>query len=313
MSERKQMVKSLLQKIDHYLTPVMFLASIVFLMFLGGVLHLQNQEGEQIGQAALWCAGGMAFLYPLFLVDLLLHVFVGRSLVRSRVLFCLVPPLRIAARDTLTGDSIWLPVWGWTKIDRGLLRRMEKAFSGPMIMIALMMLPLLAVELFRDEWIQSNRLYWYLVNAGTALIWVAFAFEFIVMISLTEKKLHYCKEHWLDLAIICLPLLAGARLLRLGRLTRLNFLMKTSRVYRIRLLGKRMFRTLVMLDVLRFFSSRDPLRRLEKLRLDLAEKEQEMSEIRAEIHQLQDTLESHVKFSNSARANSSTQKLHPQA
>lgn len=281
-----------LRKIDRFLTPTMFAASLVFLVLFGGALHLQEHEKDRIGEAAMWCAGGMAFLYPLFLVDLLLHFFASRSRFRSRVLFCLVPPLRIAARDTLTGDSIWLPFWGWIKIDRGLLRKMEKAFTGPMIVIALLMLPLLAVELFRYQWIQNNRLHWYLVNVGTSLIWAAFAFEFIVMISLAEKKLRYCQEHWIDLAIICLPLLASARLLRLGKLTRLNFLMRTSRIYRIRFLWKRMFRAVLMLEVLQYLKNRDPWRRLKKLQKDLTEKELEIKDIREEIHQLQDTIQS---------------------
>ena len=49
---------------------------------------------------------------------------------------------------------------------------------------------------------------------GEALIWTAFALEFVIMISVVERKLKYCVQHWIDLLVIVLPLVGFLRTLR---------------------------------------------------------------------------------------------------
>ena len=47
-----------------------------------------------------------------------------------------------------------------------------------------------------------------LLHLSTGVIWFAFAAEFILMVSVAERKIAYCLAHWIDLAIIVLPLLS---------------------------------------------------------------------------------------------------------
>ena len=69
---------------------------------------------------------------------------------------------------------------------------------------------------------------------GKALVWTAFALEFVVMISVVDRKLRYCLQHWIDILVIVLPLIGFLRMLRLARLGRLNQLGRFTRLYRFR-------------------------------------------------------------------------------
>ena len=41
---------------------------------------------------------------------------------------------------------------------------------------------------------------------SVAVIWVAFAFEFVVKVSAVRRPFVYSKDRWLDLAIVLLPM-----------------------------------------------------------------------------------------------------------
>ena len=159
--------------------------------------------------------------------------------VRRLILIWLIPPYRLALATHPSGPCIWLPQIGWQPVDRELYLRLERAFSIPMLLIAMLILPILAIEFVFGQKVASSPALALALDLGTASIWIAFAAEFIIMSALAEKKLHYLLRHWINLAIILLPLLAflrgfqSVRLLRLSRATRL------LKVYRLRGLGLR--------------------------------------------------------------------------
>src|SRR5262249_61667669 len=80
------------------------------------------------------------------------------------------------------------------------------------------------------------------LDIGTAVIWLAFALEFLVMASLAEDRINYCLCHWLDLAVVVLPLIDFLPILRLLRLRRLfegQQVSRLGRLYRLEgLLGR---------------------------------------------------------------------------
>ena len=80
--------------------------------------------------------------------------------------------------------------------------------------------------------------------------------------SLAPRKLRYCREHWIDLAIIGLPLVGFLRILRIGQVWRLHQLSRVGRAYRVRGLGSRMFRGVLLLNVIRRMVEGTPVRRL---------------------------------------------------
>jgi voltage-gated potassium channel len=180
-------------------------------------------------------------------------------------------------------------VFGWQQANRSLRERMERLFSVPMIFVALLILPILAVEHYFARMVEPHDHLWLvlLIDGCTALIWIAFAAEFIVMLSVADSKLKYCKSHWLDLAIIILPLISFARALRLARTMRLGQIGRMSRLYRLRGLAMRGYRAVLMLELLQRLIRRSPEKQLQALRQVLAEREAEIEELRRTIAQLE--------------------------
>jgi voltage-gated potassium channel len=243
-----------------------------------------------------YCVYGVWLLWPIFWLEWLLHWWTGGRFAASRLWYCIFPPLRMGGRDHVEGGSIWLPRVGWQRVGRHLSHRLERVFSGPMILMALAVLPLLGVEIYGRRIL--GPLNWQLIVVliiGEMIIWLAFALEFIIMVSVVPKPIRYCREHWIDIAIICLPLIAFLRILRLGRLLRLHHVTRVARVYRLRGLSMRMFRGVLLLDVMSRFIQGDTEKKLNRLREDLALREVEMEELKAEICRLEAELADEIQ------------------
>ncbi|MCA9130348.1 MAG: hypothetical protein KDB22_24840 [Planctomycetales bacterium] len=209
---------------------------------------------------------------------------------------CLLPPLRMCMRHHTDVDRVWLPKWGWQVADRDLQRHLERAFSIPMIWIALLILPIFGIQLYYKGSIVEYPAMQAIMHFGTGIIWFAFATEFIIMVSVSNKKLAYCKQHWLDLLIILLPIvyfLRSARLLRatkLAKIGKLQQLSRVARVYRLRGVAMRALRALMLLEVVHRLLRTKPEKRIAKLEEQYEEKERELADLRAEIEQLRQSL-----------------------
>ncbi|QDS85982.1 hypothetical protein EC9_01400 [Rosistilla ulvae] len=212
------------------------------------------------------------------------------------LLYCLCPSLRMCAQSLEMGQRLWLPGWGWRRSDDRLRRRLERTFSMPMIWIALMILPVLVVELFLKAQVADYRWLRITLHVSTGVIWFSFAAEFILMASVAEKKLTYLKEHWIELAIILLPLLSFMRSLRLLRATgaskliRLSQLNQVVRTYRLRGTAMRALRALILLDLFQRLTLQTPEKTVAKLQLQLEELEGEAKQLRRKIGRLERTI-----------------------
>jgi hypothetical protein len=191
--------------------------------------------------------------------------------------------------------------------------RLERALNLPMILIALCVVPLLALDYYQPEHHPLlHHLHDAVAKASTApapppapppslppalrarlVIWTAFALEFLVMIAVVDRKLKYCLKHWIDILVIVLPLVAFLRSLRLARLARLNQIGKFTRVYRLRGSVVRAQKGLVVASVIERKVFRNPRKQLAKLQDLLAEKERETALLREQIRQLQLEVERH--------------------
>jgi voltage-gated potassium channel len=181
----------------------------------------------------------------------------------------------MGGRDHVTGRAIWLPSVRWAAVGPDLQLRIERAFSGPMILIALTVLPLLGFEWYLQSRAETPGWKWgVFLRLSEYLIWLAFTVEFIIMLSVSTKKVDYCRQHWIDIVIIILPLIAFLRVLRLGRVLRLHHVAKAGRAFRLRGLGIRMFRGVLG-------------RKLDKMREELAERELEVERLQTEIGELE--------------------------
>ena len=206
---------------------------------------------------------------------------------------CFCPPLRMCARSHEMGGRLWLPGMGWRKGDRRLRRRLERRFSIPMIVIALMIMPILVIEFFMKTQVANYPWLRFFLHVGTGVIWFAFAFEFVLMVSVAQSKLAYCKKHWLDIAIILLPFVSFLRSLRVLRATSLANLLrfpqltKIARMYRLRGTAIKVLQSLILLKVFHGLVRTDPTRKIDKLSLRLGEIEREAKLIRRQIVQLE--------------------------
>jgi len=273
----------------------MFAVALWSLFCLAGVLHLHElAEYEPLFQC---CFFGFLISYLFMFVELILVAASQQQHWNDHFLYCLIPPLRLGKRSFNKTDQIWFPRSGWIPVNETLQLQLEKAFSLPMIVIALLVLPLMAVEHFAADHIEANSQMALFVSLSTALIWFAFAFEFIVMVSIVEKKLAYIKSHWIDLAVILLPLIAFLRVLRLGRLGRLGRLVrmqqltKTARIYRMRGLLMKTYRAMLLIDAINRLINGSPEKQLKKLKASLIDKEAELLELKQQIEKLEATLE----------------------
>lgn len=282
--------------LDRRLAAPMFVLTILFLLVAAGALHFGAEQAtvdeEQVTVPARWCGIALLVLFPLYWLEAVLHLRAGTRRRRQCLTYCLAPPLRLGARDHRDGRSIWLPGIGWGVVDDEFRRRVESGAHRPMLIVALFVLPLLVAQHFLNEHVHHSFWLQIAVEVGAGLIWMAFTIEFIVMFSIAPKRWTYARQHWLDLIIICFPLIAFLRLARMSavlRITRLTRLQQLTKVFRLRGTLMRLWRAVLLLGLLeRVF--RGPEERLSALRERLATREREIHELKREIAKLEEQL-----------------------
>lgn len=217
----------------------------------------------------------------------------SREIPLQPLLACLIPPLRIGSVSPAWDDRLWLPSLSWQHPGRDLSSLLERIFSKPMLLIALLILPILLIEFVFKGAVQQHFWLRLLLHLATGFIWFAFALEFIIMVSATDKKLAYIKKNWIDLAIILIPLISflrTLRVLRLAKLAKIQKIAKLGRVYRVRSLGMKATRAMMMFGVINKILKITPEKRLAKLNVQLEERSLEIDELKTKICTLEQTL-----------------------
>lgn len=269
---------------------MLFWLALVWLLMLGLALHIYERiaaEPDPDLRLFWWCVGITGGLWVVFVVDVLDRLRCGTAN-RAATIGCLfLPALRLGLRDPQEAKQLWLPGCGWQRVNVTLQERVERWLRGPMLVVSLAVLPLLAAEYLATAYIEKYPAAKPALMIGTALIWWAFTVEFILMISITDQKLKYVKAHWLDLVIILLPLITFLQALRLSRLARLQQLTKTTRLYRFRSVAMKTYRALLLIDAVARLIQGSPEKRLIKLREQLQEREAELAQMRREISALE--------------------------
>lgn len=269
--------------LDRTTGPLMFWASVLFMVFFSLMLHLEL-DPQDTGEWRWEFARLAASIYWLFPTEAALYWLRGNRLTPGHWLGALLPMFRSGARDHEAAEYVWLPLSGWKKVEPELEKYLAVFFRWPMVVIAVLVVPIVGVELLAGELLEENLPARRGLEVLTAIIWVAFTLEFILMISVTPKKLKYVLRHWLEILVIALPMLAFLRTARLGRLARLKDLSKTVRAYRTRGLYARWWRAIVALEL---------LDRVQKLDLDsyLSNLEDQFEEKKEELVRIEQKLE----------------------
>lgn len=282
---------------DRLAGPMFFLA-VLFLIVLAGLIH-RYPRLEPTDPERYLILGGLAVLWLIFLLEAGLRF---RLRDRNRPSWkqllaatagTLLPPLRMGCRSQVRPNHIWLPGVGWQEINNRLRRTLERVFSVPMIVFALLVLPLLAVEYYAAETIRAEPILALWLDIGTSVIWLAFAIELILMVAVSDRPWRYCFLHWIDVAIVLMPvveLLPLFRLLRLGRVLRLEELLRWGRLYRLRALVARGWRAFLLLQIVQRLTGRSLEHQRKQLQGLLQAKEEEMADLRREIKELEERI-----------------------
>src|SRR5262249_61126056 len=104
----------------------------------------------------------------------------------------LVPPLRLGCPGQARPGHLWLPGVGWRAADGDLRRTLERFFALPMLFFALLVLPLFVVEYYWAEQVHARPALALGLDVGAAAIWLAFAFELVLMVAVAECRWRYC-------------------------------------------------------------------------------------------------------------------------
>jgi hypothetical protein len=212
------------------------------------------------------------------------------------VLVALMPPWRMALADPRTG-LIWFPRIGWQPPGKELFKRLEVAFGAPMLLFAFLILPILVLEYLRGDIVRDTTALTLALDIGIAVVWVAFATEFVFKASAHPKPFSFAQERWLDVAIVVLPMLEFvltkwvdaaplARLLRAGRALSPEQLARMQRLYRLQGLATKAWRAVLLLGVVNRLLGNTPEKRLAQLEEKIADLEEQLTEAKEEAEEL---------------------------
>jgi hypothetical protein len=279
--------------LEDWLARPMFALAALFLVLVAAAIYLARSSREAIWNqpAAQIVVAGLLLLWPLFMVEGLLRFYLtprnhrNRKALALSLVVALLPPARMAAHSPTRPDHIWLPWLGWQQVDFDLNKTLERFFRGPMFFMALMILPVLAVEYFWSDAVEAYPLLRTVLGISTSVIWLAFATEFVIRFSAAEKKMAYALNQWVDLAVVLLPLvefLPFLRVLRATRIMRLQNLTRMAKYYRLYGLAGKGWRGLVVLQLIWSLFSRSREARLSLLKGNLEENREQIQELERE-------------------------------
>lgn len=302
-------VAPLVRALDRGTSRPLTVLALVYLVILAGLIPTAQTPPMAVDAWSV-LVYGLLGIYGLFLGEFLLRQAVieqGRCSWRRLgygLLAAIWPPLRIGVSPMTLRDRLWLPFLGWRRIDETLGERLERHFSLPMMLIAMLILPVLGLEMLWQDQVEQRPWLASSLDVSTRLIWLAFALEFAVMLSATREKLSYCIQHWVDLVIIILPLvsfLRALRVLRLGRMVRAGRMARLARTYRLRGVVLRLFRAAMLLHVLERYSTWFAERRIRSLRRKIDDKHKEIQDLEKQV----DELNAHVERRRNQRVSAS--------
>jgi hypothetical protein len=280
----------------------MFWLAFASLFLIAGVVHRAVQELVTEFEVNVMIYGLFA-LWPIIVIETWIAVLIRDRMIRPlkptliRAMFItLMPPMRMGMPCPFTG-RLWLPGWGWCDRGRALEDRLDKAFHKPMLAFALLILPVLAFEFVRAEEVKANPGLALALHISVAVIWMAFAIEFIIKVSAVRHPFRYSRDRWLDLAIVVLPMLEFfltsfadlaplARLLRLSRAAAPEQLARMGQMYRLRGLLVKGWKAVLVLRLVSRLTGNTAERQLQKLESEIAEAEETLAILRAQAAEL---------------------------
>lgn len=291
---------------DNFRAAFMFTLAFGYLLVVAGLVHRVNTP--TVTKLELFLIyGSLILLWPVFALEALLAVWQRdrrrplRPVLGRLLLVLLMPPFRMGWIDPCRG-LIWLPRLGWCCPGLATFKKLERAFAVPMVLVAFLILPLLLLEYLQAERIKENAALALGLDIGIAVIWIAFATEFILKASIYPRPLSLVKDRWLDVAIVVLPMLEFlltkwvdaaplARLARLGRALSPEQIARLQQLYRLRGLATKAFHALLLVEGVARLLGQTPEKRLARLQRRIEELQEEIAELQQEAAEWQALIE----------------------
>ncbi|MCU0704172.1 MAG: ion transporter [Fimbriiglobus sp.] len=281
-----------------WLAPILFWLAFAHLLALAGLIHRADERYPVFGWEKLIIRGVLFVLWPLLAAEAVVGFFFRNRNLRvwpvlaRTVAVCLFPPARMGLVHPVTG-LIWLPRLGWEREGKELIGRLDRGFSLPLLLFALLLIPVLAVEYVWKDVVEESAAFGLFIHGCMALIWVAFATEFILKMEASGNPFRYAQQKWLDAAIVLLPMLEFvlttwasaapvARLLRTARVLAPDKLARMGQMYRLRGLLMKVWHAMLALELLARLTGDNPRKRLARLEAEIATAEAELATLRAE-------------------------------
>lgn len=270
----------------------LFLISLLMLLITAAILNnfSVDEAGVHLNPFLSKLAQVYGIIWLLYLVDLLLVLYLSfRSKTKiagaafiPKLLSLVFPPLGMSLRHYTEPDKTWLPVYHWSLCNEGLLQHLKEKFSVPMIVVALLILPVLIIEWQFYEEVEAllNTDLSFVLDMVQGFIWLAFALEFMLLVSITNDKFGYVKKNWIDLLIIVLPFISFVRTLRIFKVARLTHL---ARGYKLRALVMKARQGLIVTSFFFRLLAIKPDFQLKKLKKKLDQNQAERERIEEEL------------------------------
>lgn len=201
-------------------------------------------------------------------------------------LVVLLPPFRMVISPRRPNQRIWLPGYRWRAVSTASVTEMEQRTAFPMLLATALIIPVLIVDFGFAKAVAASYTLQLTLAVLMSFIWFSFALEFVVMASLAPKKLAYCKKHWINIVIIILPLVAFLRTLQIFRFLRLARAGKLAKAYRLRGLATRTLKIALAFNLVERILSMNPERYAASLEDKIAEKEEELADLRGKLDQM---------------------------
>ena len=98
-----------------------------------------------------------------------------------------------------------------------MLHRYEEVTEWPLLILALLMIPLLLAPIATDVSGGANSA----IETTLWIIWGIFAVDLVIRTYLAERRINYLVRHWYDVLIVVIPFLRPLRIARSARAVRL--------------------------------------------------------------------------------------------
>lgn len=266
----------------------------LLLLALWSLVLPHGDSGDAIREALLastWYKRSVAGLWLLIIAEGLVGMFWASdrwsARLRRWMLLTFLPPFRMVLSTWTSSQWLWFPFKGWQRAGVESSLELEKRFAVPMVLVTLLVVPVVIAELGFGAALDSRPKLAIVVHLITCVIWTGFAFEFLWMIAATPEKWRYTTRHWVNLIIILLPMVAFLRFLRILKFASVFKAGQFLRAFRMRGLWMRLWRTILLFDLLDRVLRRNPEQNKAALQQKIAEAESELKRLRAKLRALE--------------------------